>query len=199
MVYVELKFPVLGNSLPSDHGYALFACISRAIPEIHSADWFSVETVQGTKRGDGSIQLNPRAKLRVRCPQNHVPTLLKLAGKRLDVQGSAIRLSVPEISLLKPAASLYARCVTIKNHPEAESFLTAVAHKLDELGIEGEPELGNRRVFKVGTHHIIGYSVSVHDLSDDDSIVLQEQGIGGRRRMGCGYFVPIKRGLQKEF
>ncbi|MEW6125671.1 MAG: type I-MYXAN CRISPR-associated protein Cas6/Cmx6 [Acidobacteriota bacterium] len=191
MVYIELKFAVLGNSLPSDHGYALFASISKLIPEAHSAEWLAVETIQGAKRGDGSIQLNPRAKLRMRCPQNRVPLLLKLAGKRLDVDGSVIRLSVPEINLLKPASSLYARCVTIKNHTEPESFLTAVAHKLDESGIKGEPELGNRRVFKVGNHHIIGYTLSIHDLRDEDSLVLQEQGLGGRRRMGCGFFVPI--------
>lgn len=197
MVYVELKYPVMGNMLPADHGYAMFSAISKLLPEVHGSDWFALETVQGTALGNGATRLNNRAKLRVRAPQDRVPLLLKLAGKRLLVAGDAIRLGVPQIALLKPSSSLYARCVTIKNHPEAESFLTAVAVKLDELGVTGEPEIGNRRAFKVASHTIVGYSLSLHDLTDAGSILLQERGIGGRRHQGCGFFLPIKRGVKE--
>jgi CRISPR-associated protein Cas6 len=191
MVYVELRFPVIGTALPSDHGYAMFGAISKVIPEIHSSDWLAVETVQGAANGNGITQLNDRAKLRMRAPQDRIPLILKLAGKRLTVGDKTIRLGIPQIILLKPSTSLYARCVTIKNHTEPESFLTAVAVKLDELGIAGEPELGNRRAFKVGNHTIVGYTLSIHDLTEESSIVLQERGLGGRRHMGCGFFVAI--------
>jgi len=193
MVYVELSFPVIGTSLQSDHGYVMFASISRLIPEAHGSDWLAVETVPGTARGDGGIHLNPRAHLRMRLPQDRLSLMMKLAGKRLDVGGYHIRLGVPQIYLLKPSTTLYARCVTIKNHTEPESFLNAVAHKLDELGIKGEPELGPRRAFRVGNHTIVGFGLSLHDLSDEGSIVLQERGLGGRRHMGCGVFNPISR------
>jgi CRISPR-associated protein Cas6 len=191
MIYVELRFPVLGSALPSDHGYAMFGAISKVIPEIHNSDWLAVETVQGTANGNGATQLNDRAKLRMRAPQDRIPLILKLAGKRLTVGDKTIRLGIPQIILLKPSTSLYARCVTIKNHTEPESFLTAVATKLDELGITGEPELGNRRAFKVGNHTIVGYTLSIHDLTEEGSIVLQERGLGGRRHMGCGFFIVI--------
>lgn len=193
MVYVELRFPVIGSSVPSDHGYAIFSAISRVIPELHHANWFALETVPGAARGDGATQLNPRARLRMRAPQDRVPLVLKLAGKRLDVSGYQVRLGVPQIFLLKPSSSLYARCVTIKNHTEPESFLDAVARKLDELGVKGEPELGPRRVLKVGNHTIVGFSLNIHELSEEGSIVLQERGLGGRRHMGCGFFVPIQK------
>lgn len=193
MMHVELKFPVIGTTLPADHAYAMYSAISRLVPEAHSADWLAIETVQGAARGDGATQLNERAKMRMRCPQDRVPLLLKLAGKRLELDAHALRLGVPQIFLLKPSASLYARCVTIKNHTEPESFLTAVAHKLDELGVIGVPELGARRVVRINGHTVVGFSLSIHELSDEGSLVLQERGIGGRRRMGCGYFNPISR------
>lgn len=193
MVYVELRFPVVGNALPSDHGYAMFASISRQIPESHGADWLAVETVPGTARGDGAIHLNPRARLKMRLPQDRLSLMMKLAGKRLDVSGYNVRLGVPQIFLLKPSANLYARCVTIKKFTEPEPFLDAVARKLDEMGIKGEPELGPRRAFRVGDHTIVGFGLSVHDLSDEGSIVLQERGLGGRRHMGCGVFNPISQ------
>jgi len=191
MVYVELRFPVIGAALPSDHGYAMFAAISRLIPEAHGADWLAVETVPGTPRGDGAIHLNLRARLKMRLPQDRVALMMKLAGRRLDVEGHHIRLGVPQIFLLKPSADLYARCVTIKKFTEPDPFLDAVARKLDEIGITGEPELGVRRAFRVGNHTIVGFGLSLHELSDEASLVLQERGMGGRRHMGCGFFNPI--------
>ena len=191
MTYIELQFPFTGKTLPSDHGYGLYGAISRIIPEAHSADWLAIETIPGAARGDGITQLDPQASLKIRIQQDRVPLILKLAGKRLEVDGHAIRLGAPQIFLLKPATTLYARIVTIKGFTEPEPFLDAVCRKLDELGVKGEPVVGPRRVVRVGNHTVVGFALAVHDLSDECSIILQEQGIGGRRRMGCGIFSPI--------
>jgi CRISPR-associated protein Cas6 len=185
MTHLDLQFPVTGASLPSDQGYALFAAISRVIPEAHDSDWLAVETLPGVAR----------AKLRVRVPQDRVPLLLKLAGKRLEVDGHAVRLGAPQIYLLKPSSALYARVVTIKGYTEPEPFLDAVCRKLDALGVKGEPVVGPRRVLKVGSHTVVGFALAVHELSDEASILLQERGIGGRRHMGCGFFNPATNGL----
>jgi CRISPR-associated protein Cas6 len=69
--------------------------------------------------------------------------------------------------------------------------LDAVYRKLDELGVKGEPVVGPRRVVRVGDHTVVGFALAVHELSDEGSVILQEQGLGGRRRMGCGIFFPI--------
>lgn len=191
MVTVELHFPFTGTTLPSDQGYALYGAISRLIPEAHEADWLSLETIPGAARGDGTTQLDQEARLKIRLPQDRVPLLLKLSGKRLELNGHAIRLGAPQIFLLKPWPQLYARIVTIKGFTEPQAFLEAVCRKLDELGVTGEPTVGPRRVVKVGNHTIVGFALAVHDLTDEGSIILQERGIGGRRRMGCGIFSPI--------
>jgi len=194
MTYVELKFPFTGSTMPSDQGYALFGAISRLIPEAHGSDWLAIETLPGTARGDGVTQLDHEASLKIRLPQDRIPLILKLAGKRLELDGHAIRLGAPQIFLLKPWPQLYARIVTIKGFTEPEPFLDAVCRKLDELGVTGEPTVGPRRVVRVGNHTIVGFALAVRDLSDEGSIILQERGIGGRRRMGCGFFNPIKQG-----
>lgn len=67
MVWIELRFPVIGTALPSDHGYAMYSAISRLIPEAHQADWLAVETVPGTARGDGGIHINERARTRAKA------------------------------------------------------------------------------------------------------------------------------------
>lgn len=191
MTYVDLHFPFMGSTLPSDQGYALFSAISRIIPEAHTADWLAVETIPGMARGDGLTQIDREAKLRIRLPQDRVPLMLKLAGKKLELKGHALRLGAPQIFLLQPALALYARIVTIKGYTEPEPFLDAVCRKLDQLGVKGEPVIGPRRVLKVGNHTIVGFALVIHELSDDGSLLLQEVGLGGRRHMGCGIFNPV--------
>lgn len=191
MIIIELKFPFTGKTLPTDQGYAMYGAIARVVPEVHAAAWFALETLPGIARGDGTTQLDPEGKLRMRLPQEHVALLLKLAGKQLQLNGQAIRLGAPQINLLQPSSALYARIVTIKGYTEPEAFTDAVCRKLNELSLRGEVVIGPRRVLKVGTHTIVGFGLALHELSDDASIQLQEQGLGGRRKMGGGYFNPV--------
>jgi CRISPR-associated protein Cas6 len=37
---------------------------------------------------------------------------------------------------------------------------------------------------------VVGFAMRIADLGPEDSVRLQQGGIGGRRRFGCGLFVP---------
>jgi CRISPR-associated protein Cas6 len=85
---------------------------------------------------------------------------------------------------------------------EAKSFLAGVEHQLEALEIQGtvclelakekdELDPYARRVVRIRGKAITGYGVYVSGLNDEDSLKLQAMGIGGRRRMGCGLFVPV--------
>lgn len=191
MTTVELQFPFTGTTLPSDHGYALYGALSRLVPELHESEWAAIETLPGIASGDGVTYLDPESRLKIRLPQEKIPVLLRLAGKRIELDGHPIRLGNPQISLLTPSPQLYARIVTIKGFTEPEPFLDAVRRKLDGLGITGEPSVGPRRVLRIGRQTIVGFALALHELSEQGSLLLQEAGIGGRRRMGCGIFFPI--------
>ncbi len=151
--------------------------------------------------------------MRLRIPAEHYPDVLPLAGKRLDIGGHQIRLGLPVARPLEPAASLYARVVTIKKFTEPEPFLEAVKRKLDSFGVKGRVELPldeqgrfRRRIVTIHGKAVVGFSVAVHDLNDEDSLLLQAgavkvvspedgatkwQSIFSRRAMGCGIFNPI--------
>jgi len=60
------------------------------------------------------------------------------------------------------------------------------------LGIRGKLGLGRRRVMRIKDKTIVGFQVVVAELTAEESITLQEHGLGGRRRMGCGIFVPLR-------
>lgn len=189
---------------------------------LHKAHWLAIELISGFPSAQGLIALPDRdATLRLRIPADHYRDVLPLAGKRLDIGGHQIRLGLPVARPLEPAPSLYARVVTIKKFTEPEPFLEAVNRQLNALEVKGRAELPlnvtqtvslrsgsdskletessklnlryRRRIITIHGKSVVGFSVVVHDLNDDDSLKLQSFGIGGRRVMGCGIFNPIEQ------
>lgn len=189
MPYVDLAFRLSGATVPVDHGYALYSAISRLTPEIHDAKEIGVHPVRGLFTGNGALSLTERSRLILRLPDEKIRVFLKLAGKSLDVDGHRLRVGVPETRVLRPAAALYARLVTIKGFMEPQTFLQAAQRQLQEMGVTAELRLGERKTFRVKDKQVVGFEMLATGLSAEDSIKLQEIGIGGRRRMGCGVFV----------
>ncbi len=80
--------------------------------------------------------------------------------------------------------------MTTKNGHNEERFKQEITRQLHQLKIKGKFTLGKRRTFKVHGKQVVGYSLLVSELTAEESIVLQEHGLGGRRKMGCGFFEP---------
>jgi CRISPR-associated protein Cas6 len=203
---VVVHFPLQGRQLPADHGYVLYSAITRALPELHGQTWLGIELVSGVPWREGIIALPARgAALRLRVPADHYGQLLPLAGRRLDIAGHHLRLGIPTAHPLQPASSLYARLVTIKKFTESEPFLDAARRQLDALGVTAALELPvddegrvRRRVITIRDRRVVGFSLAAHGLNDQDSLLLQTHGLGGRRSMGCGHFNPILRPRANE-
>ena len=201
---LELVFPAAGTALPTDHAYLPYAALSGVVPRFHEAGTaLRFAPVTGVGVPGGRLQLDDYSVLRVRLPDDAVRVALPLAGKRLAVGDAGVRLGVPAVRTLEPAASLYARLVTFKNADTPGQFLATARAKLAELGVAGEPQLPvhpdgeragepRRRVVRVKGVAIVGYALIVAGLSAADSVTLQESGLGGRTHFGCGFFLPLK-------
>ena len=200
-----VEFPLRGERLPADHGYALYGAISRILPEQHRTDWLGIELISGIPWDKGLIVLPTKgAKLRLRLPAEKFGAVLPLAGKRLDLDGYPVRLGIPLARPLTPASSLYSRIVTIKPYTEPADFLAAAQRKLAANNIKAELQLPrpenarHRRIITIHGKKVVGFSLVALGLSDEDSIKLQTVGIGGRRTMGCGIFNPISKPYDLE-
>ena len=101
--------------------------------------------------------------------------------------------------------------MTTKNGNDPARFDAEIARQVAALDIRGEvlrvpkrsPEGHgrdpSRRIVRVKGKRIVGYAMLATELTAEESIRLQERGLGGRRRMGCGVFVPkILLGLSKS-
>ena len=192
---LDLEFPVFSTSAISvDHGYHLYAGLSSALSTVHSENGIGVHPIRGRQIGDRMLQLMPWSTIKVRTPQERIGDLVGLAGKSITIGDRQVRLGVPKVHGLEPATALRSRLVTIKGFMDAETFAQAVRRQLDALEISERVILtvGKRRTLRVRDKEVVGFEVILEGLTASESIALQEEGIGGRRHMGCGVFVAAK-------
>ena len=196
--YLELNFRVIGKTVPVDHGYKLYSALSHWQSKLHDLDNFSIQNITGIHGKQGQIYLNDRSTLRIRLPADLIPLFYHLAGKSLMIDRHKIRLGIPEISLLKPANNLRSHIVFIKGYQEPQSFLEAAERQLKQLGIQGAAKITVKtnskfrcKTIQIKTYTVVGFGLEVTNLSDQDSLKLQTNGIGGKHKMGCGIFVPM--------
>ena len=200
--YVELSFGVVGKTLPADHGYGLYSAIAHLCPDIHEQEGVSILTIPGEPDHRGKIHLSQSSHLKIRLPYepSKLALVLPLAGQTLTIGKHSIQLTIPQIHPLRPVDKLRSRIVTIKKFQEPEPFKEAAQRQLDAQGIqgnlilplneEGEP---SRKAIKIKNYSVVGFSLIVTDLNEEDSLKLQQLGLGGKRRMGCGIFTLFPR------
>jgi CRISPR-associated protein Cas6 len=204
MPVVDLAFDLRGTTIPLDYGYALFSALCGVVPQLHGDRRVGVHPIRGMRLGPRRLTLVPQSRLRLRLPTEEIGTYLALAGKVLDLDGSRLAVGLPHIEMLRPAANLSARVVTIGRVVEPGAFAASLRRQLAELGVSAEPSFPpspdpsrrgepSRKVVRIKGRRIVGYAVGVTGLTAAESLLVQERGLGSRRRFGCGVFVPIAR------
>jgi CRISPR-associated protein Cas6 len=73
---------------------------------------------------------------------------------------------------------------------DTDTFFEAAKRQLQDLQVAGETHIGERKTFRLKDKQVVGFEMGISNLTADESLALQEKGLGGRRRMGCGVFVP---------
>lgn len=195
MSTIDLSFQLISQTpLPADHGYLLYVGLCRLMPQLHGADGYALHPIRGQQAGNRQLQLCPWSRLTFRIAAEKIPELIGLAGKQLQVADRLIRVGIPEIHALTPAPALRSRLVTTKNGQDAARFLNELRRQLDMLKVSSEAilTLGKRRTFRIRDKEIVGNEVIIEGLTAEESLNIQEQGLGGRSHMGCGVFVPVR-------
>lgn len=164
--------------------------MSRILPEYHETDEAGLALIRGRYAGDGKLSLGNNASLTFRVPVERLPVYINLAGKAIDLDGHLIKLGVPNTRALIPAPVLHAHLVTTRNGQDQERFTAEIERQFSNLPSQGKLIVGKRRTFKVHGKQVVGYTVLASELTAEESIALQEQGLGGRRKLGCGFFEP---------
>lgn len=199
---VDVVFSIQCHSLPVDHAYALSQAIIQALP------WFSVEESAGLHpihvadsgngwmrpdRADALLQLSRRTKLVLRLPKHRVADAGKLIGQTLDIGGNPMQIDKVAIKPLSPITTLFSRYVVIQGEMDENGFLQDVMAQLTGMGIQPKKLLcGMERDIAAPGRLIRTRSLMLAELTVEESVKLQQQGLGANRKLGCGLFIPHK-------
>lgn len=199
---VDAAFAIECRSLPVDHAYALSQAIQAALPWFADEAQAGLHTVHGAASGagwqrpegeDALLQLSHRTRLVLRLPERRMADAAALTGRTLDVAGSPMRVGRLSARPLLRIASLFSRSVIFEGSMDETEFLAAAAEALRALGIETSTMLCGRDVTLAtpeGTYRTRSLMLTV--ATPAQSLLLQRQGLGEARKLGCGVFIPHK-------
>lgn len=186
---VDAVFPISGQTLPRDHAQALQEALCAQLPWLDTDPVAGIHPVKVVQGSDEQALLSRRTCLLLRVGAERAHELLALAGLELSVGGHVLRLKRPHLRELLPHTTLYAYRVAADSADEM-TFMAAVDRELAQLAIGGERVCGKRQRLVASGRVLDTFSLMLHALPPEQSLRLQQHGLGPQRLLGCGIFVP---------
>ena len=196
----EVSFKIQSKILPMDHSFLLaqalldqlpwLADINAGIHDISVADGNGWEQ---SKEG-GFYYPSKRSKLTLRITSDHLQDAESLVGKTLILGDYEIKITkFINAKLLSDMPVLFAKQIACEQSMSEDEFLQQCFDQLSNLGIKVKKMMaGLERNIQTDTGVIHTRSLMVADLKKDESVLLQERGLGDHRLLGCGLFIPQK-------
>ena len=188
---VEAVFPLEGKTLPREHAQALLDALVVSMPWLQDDAGAGIHPLKLVSGTESMALLSGRTRLILRVKANRLDKLRASEGAQLDVAGHPLRLGAVHLRALQPLATLYAYRVAAVAGDES-AFMQAMEAELAALGVAGERVCGKRQMVRVNQHDMVTFSMMLHGLGPDQSLRLQQHGLGPHRLLGCGLFVPHK-------
>ena len=200
---VDLSFRITSPTLPLDHAHALSSGLLEKLPWLKEEKFAAVHLIHGAASGNGwfrpedvqseLLHLSRRTRLRLRLPKQRLDDARELTGKTLDVAGHPLEIGKADVCLLSSLPTLFARYVVTSEEVDETQFLQEAARELKSIGVSARKILG-------GITHSLYFpkapvftrSLMVAELEPEQSIRLQQTGLGEGRTFGCGIFLPHK-------
>lgn len=205
---VDLVFAIQCRRIPVDHAHLLATALRQAVPWIDAEPGVAVHSIHvaGSQNGwerpahgtDSYLAVSRRTKLALRVPQHRVAGLLRdLPGHRLDLGGEALVVGAGKTKPLSTETTLFARFLVLDLDAESAgdegAFLDAAARALAEARIRIRKAVcGRTNALATPDGPIHTRSLMIAGLTIEESIQLQQQGLGPYRLLGCGIFIPHK-------
>lgn len=199
---VDVAFSISCRALPVDHAWALSEAVTAVLPWLVEDPRAGVHTIHVADSGNGWMRpqapeelLYPsrRTKLVLRVPRERIEDCRTLSERVLDVAGHELRVGSAVVRPLSEITTIFARYVVTEDGDSESTFLAAMHAELQQRGIEPKKMLcGIERVIHTPRRRIRTRSLMLADLRVEESVRLQQHGLGPLRHRGCGLFIPHK-------
>ena len=197
---VDLSFSVDCKELPYDHAYELSSEIIKLVPEIKNDNRNAIQTLHGPMSGNGwvradgeNIFLSKRAKLCLRVRKDHADKIRAIEGKKIKLFGNELNIGKSKIKSFLVVRDLFCRFVSCNEDLPEENFLEEVQAELRAYKVNINKALcGQSKRISFGEKSLYTRSLMIADLTKEEAVILQEEGVGKHRLFGCGIFLPHK-------
>jgi CRISPR-associated protein Cas6 len=200
---IDVAFRIACPTLPLDHAHALSRALIDILPWLEDEEHAGVHLIHGAASGNGwyrpedvaseVLHLPRRTRMRLRVPRHRLEDARQLTGRRLDVDGHVLEVGDSEVFLLSSLSTLFSRYVMTAADTDENAFLEEASRGLQEIGINCRKMLGGiSHTLRFPDGPVLTRSLMVADLEPEQSIRLQQVGLGPGRSFGCGLFLPHK-------
>jgi len=203
---VDLVFNIDCRELPVDHAHALGEALCNALPLLGEDDRCAIHSIHlagsqnGWERPDPKLGqklvLSRRTKLTLRVPGEHREQIEQaLGGTTLDIDGHKLTIGKAKHKLLSKQGTIFARHIVLEDGEDTDenAFMMRIVNDLKSRGIRVKKALcGITQQIETPDGPLLTRSIMLADLSTDESVQLQQQGLGTHRHLGCGIFLPHK-------
>jgi CRISPR-associated protein Cas6 len=203
----DLLFQLRGSRLEIDHAYALAealksllkteTCARIGVHGVHMAG--SGNGWNLPDRSDTEMPLSRRARLAIRLLRADHDEVAGISDQTLQLGRQKLEIGPSSIRKLSSMASLYARAVSCDPDQSEPEFLAQVAVDLKRLNINVTRMIcGRSGEIRSKGKGLFTRALLIADLKPEESVRLQQQGLGEARLLGCGLFVP-HRGIDPVY
>lgn len=200
---VDLAYKIGCPTIPLDHAHSLSSALLEALPWLSEEEYAGIHLIHGAASGNGwfrpedteneLLHLSRRTRMRLRIPKHRLPEAQALSGETLDIDGHSLEIGKSDVFQLSSLPTLFSRYVITREELDETQFLEEVAEQLMALDIPCRKMLGGiTHTMNFADGPVFTRSLMVADLEPEQSVHLQQVGIGEGRTRGCGLFLPHK-------
>lgn len=183
---LDLYFDISGETLPADYAFVLWKEALQILPWLGDDERCGFLPLKAPLES-GIFWLPKRTKLVLRISREGSDGALALCERAMQISGTTIKFGSAKKRELQFHPTLNSHLVC---GPDDETdFLSAVGRELAAMGIDCKLICGKSS--HLGDD-ISGKSLVLFDLKPQQSLLIQEKGLGDYRRFGCGIFQPHK-------
>ncbi len=197
---IDLAFIVDCKTLIYDHAYELSNQITKILPWLDENNLNGIHMLHGPGEGNGWVRstaekifLSKRTRLIIRIPKEKIELTKKLEGTELKVFDDILLIGKSYEKPLMPTKDLFSKFVAVNNKISEEEFLVKTENELLEIGISPKNVIcGKTNSLQIGSEIKFTRSLMLPGLSKQESLLVQDIGLGEDRIFGCGLFLPHK-------
>ena len=201
---IDLVFSIKCKTLPLNHAWALSREILKHLPWIEGDPIAGIHQIHVAESNNGWMRpddeenalLYPsrRTKMTLRIPSEQLKATEELCGVTLDIDGHSLLIGSAKKKIFTNTSVISSRYVLGDPNESEDDFLAKAALELENnINFKVKKMLcGKTHSIKTPNGILTTRSLMIADLDSDTSIKIQQLGLGNRRELGCGLFLPHK-------